>query len=328
MHSTSADCILSCFRSKFTRGGSLILAFVALAGCRPMRSALGTLNGNPTDARPAMTALAPAALTLIGDLRGPESALHDPEQDVYFISNLNGGLLTADNNGFITRVDAKSMAVNLKWIEGGVNGVTLHAPKGMAVLGDTLYVSDIGGVRKFDRRTGAPRVLIALTGSTLVNDITTDGRSLYVSDTGIRPAPGTTFFETGTDAVWKITDDRAEKIAASTELDHPNGLDWIDGRLWVVTFRGNHLYQLDGGKIRRAVELPKGQLDGLVHLADGSVLVSSWLGNEIYRGKTGGPFHAILAGLAAPADIGYDATHRRLLVPNSPMNQVTIHAVQ
>jgi hypothetical protein len=286
------------------------------------------MSGSPSDARPAMKALAPPVVARIGDLRGPESVLYDADQDVYFISNLNGGLATADNNGFISRVDAKTMAVNLTWVEGGKRGVTLHAPKGMGIVGNTLYVSDVTGVRKFDRRSGAPQGEIALTGATLINDITTDGQSLYVSDTGIRPGPGITFYDTGTDAVWKITNDRAEKLANSTELDHPNGLDWFDGKLWVVTFRGNRMYELGEGKIRNEVMLPRGQLDGLVHLPDGDVLVSSWEGNEIYAGPARGPFHALLAGLAAPADIAYDATHHRLLVPNSPANEVTIHALR
>src|SRR5256885_8154331 len=40
-------------------------------------------------------------------------------------------------------------------IEGGRTGVTLHAPKGMALNGDTLWVADIDVVRAFNAKTGA-----------------------------------------------------------------------------------------------------------------------------------------------------------------------------
>src|SRR2546428_246621 len=36
----------------------------------------------------------------------PESVLHDPAQDIYFVSNINGGSPTKDNNRFLTRLRA------------------------------------------------------------------------------------------------------------------------------------------------------------------------------------------------------------------------------
>jgi hypothetical protein len=98
--------------------------------------------------------------------------------------------------------------------------------------------------------------------------------------------------------------------------------------LRVVTFRGNELYRLDGGRKEVMARMPRGQLDGVVHLADGTALVSSWMGNEIYRVPRRGQAAAILAGIAAPADLGYDTKRRRLFVPRPTENQVTVHAVQ
>jgi hypothetical protein len=304
----------------------LVLLLITLTACRPPHRAEKTLHATNRDRAPVMNALAPQAVVLITKLRQPESALHDPQQDVYFISNMNGGLLDRDDNGFISRVDAKTLHVELKWIESGRNGVHLDAPKGMAIVGDTLYVSDITGVRKFDRKNGAPLGEITLAGTTLINDITTDGSSIYVSDTGLQPTAGNSFAPTGTDAIWKITNDRPERYATGDTLGHPNGVDWVDGKLRVVTFGGHELFDLAGGKKSHVVQLPGGQLDGLVHLANGDVVITSWLGNEIYRGPAGGPFHTILGGIDAPADIGYDAVRGRLLVPAG--NQVSIHVVK
>jgi hypothetical protein len=197
----------------------------------------------------------------------------------------------------------------------------------MALVGDSLYVSDIAGVRKFDRRSGTAEGIIALPGATLINDLTTDGTNLYVSDTGLRTGPGRTFIDTRTDSIWKIHEDRAEKIASGHELGHPNGLDFAGGKLRVVTFGGEEVYDLDNGRRGNAVSLPAGELDGITRASNGDLLVSSWAGHEIYRGPAKGPFTTILAGLSAPADIGYDTKRHRLLVPQSGANLVTIHSV-
>lgn len=306
----------------------VLVLLIAAAGCRnahdlgppPAHSAV-----NDWDKR--NTIAPPPALVTIGNLAGPESVLYDPDQDVYFISNINGGLLDRDNNGFITRVDAKTMKVNLKWVEAGKNNVALDGPKGMAIAGDSLYVSDVTAVRRFDRRTGAPQASIALPGATLINDLTSDGTNVFASDTGVVPGAGETFSASGTDAIWKISGDRAAKIAAGTDLGQPNGLCYTDGRLWVVTFRGNELYRLDGGSRKDIVKLPHEQLDGLVVLSGGRTFVTSWKGACVYAGRTSGGFEPLLQAVPTPADIGYDTHRHLLLLPASSLNRVTVHPV-
>lgn len=305
------------------RAAIAVLVLSLTSACPSNRKAQDAFTGGRHPGTISLAQPVPPALAVIGGLRAPESVLHDRERDVYYISNINGGMLTVDGNGFISRVDAKSMQVELSWIAGG-----LDAPKGMALLGDTLYVSDIGGVKKFDRRTGAPRGMVRLPGSSFVNDLVTDGKSVYASDTGIAMGPGVQFIETGTDAIWKIANDRAEKIASGRDLRHPNGLDVVDGKLRVVTFGSNELYELDGNKRRSIATFPGEQLDGLVTLADGSSVVTSWEADEIFRAKPRGKVSAVLASIPSPADIGYDAKRHHLLVPRPMDNQVTVHSLE
>lgn len=308
---------------------AVVTALLLATGCPGGHIVDRTTHQSTVHLPMTMREPAPAAIATIGNLRTPESVLHDPQQDCYFISNINGAMTTVDGNGFISRVDAATMAVTPKWIESGQRGAHLDAPKGMAIVGDALYVSDITVVRKFDRRTGAPLGDITIPGATFLNDLTTDGRSVYVSDTGVALGPGTTFIDTGSDAIWKITGDKPEKLASTrAELQHPNGLDWVNGHLRAVTFGPNEVYDLDGGKKKSVANLPEGLLDGLVDLPDGSVLVSSWQGEGIYRGTAGGDFYPILAGTDSPADIGYDSKRHRLLVPHPGLNQVTLHFVR
>ena len=306
-----------------TRGLCLLVAILTAACDLRLER---TTKALPTPAEKAALFPPPPAASIITGLLGPESVLHDPEQDVYFISNINGGLLDVDGNGFISRVDPDTMAVDLHWIEGGKNGVQLDGPKGMAVAGNFLYVADVTAVRRFDRRTGAPEGGIELTGATLINDLTTDGDAIYVSDSAATPGPGIQFVPTGPGAIWKISCGRPEKIAAGPALNQPNGLDFVDGHLWVVTFGGNELYRLDEGRKVDVRKVPRGQLDGLIHLEDGTPVVSSWIGTAIYR-RSGDAFSPLLTAVTTPADIGYDARRKRLLVPRSALNQVTIHSM-
>jgi hypothetical protein len=77
------------------------------------------------------------------NLDGPESARYDKDLDVWFVSNVNGTPLAKDNNGYISRLRPDGAPYTVKFIEGGKKGVTLNAPKGLAINGDTLWVADI-----------------------------------------------------------------------------------------------------------------------------------------------------------------------------------------
>jgi sugar lactone lactonase YvrE len=304
----------------------LIALTVLIVACQKNESTTDTAVATPA---PPKTSTAPQPVTINQGLQTPESVLWDPQQDVYFISNINGQPLAADNNGYISRVNPDTMQVEAKWVEGGVKpGVTLNAPKGMAIVGETLYVADITTVRKFDRKSGAPQGEIKIPGSTFLNDVASDGIAVYVSDSGLKAGAGGNFEPTGTDAIWKITRDAAMKIAAGDDLKRPNGVEAKGGKLWVVSFGGNELYQLDHGKKKNVATLPKGSLDGLVLLDDGTFLVSSWDGKAVYRGPAAGPFQTVLDNVNAPADIGYDSKRNRLLVPHFMDNIVTIHELK
>jgi sugar lactone lactonase YvrE len=309
----------------------LILIAIAFIACQKQEP---TPEPATTSAPPATTSSTPAAAPaqvpqIATGLQTPESVLYDATQDIYFISNINGQPLAADNNGYISRVVPDTLQIDAKWIEAGKNGVTLNAPKGMAVANGTLYVSDLTVVRKFDAKTGAPKGEIAIPGSTFLNDVAADGSTIYVTDTGMKAGAGGNFEPTGTDAVWKITGDKPEKIASGKDLKAPNGVEVVNGKVWVVSFGANELYGLDKGKKYIVSTLPKGGLDGLIHMSDDSFLVSSWDGKAVYRGKPGGGgFTAVLENVNAPADIGYDTKRHMLLVPHFQDSIVTLHPIQ
>ena len=255
--------------------------------------------------------------------RTPESVQHDPDQDVYFVSNIGGDPFEKDGDGFIARVTPAD-EVDAKFIVGGQKKVTLHAPKGMAVIHDTLIVADIDVLRLFDRRTGAPRGQLKVEGATFLNDVAvgTDQKTIYVSDSGWKPG----FEPSGTDAVYRVVDGKVSKLAGGAELGHPNGL-WPDrGGTWVASFGTGELYFLgNDGKRSRVQKLDAGKLDGVVKTRDGALLVASWEASAILAGRPGEPFERLLSGVESPADIGYDRKRNRLLIPSFSKDALVLH---
>jgi hypothetical protein len=54
----------------------------------------------------------------------------------------------------ISRVSPDGRLTTRRFVEGGREGATLNAPKGLAIVGRELFVADIDVVRSFDRITG------------------------------------------------------------------------------------------------------------------------------------------------------------------------------
>jgi hypothetical protein len=251
----------------------------------------------------------------------PESVIYDDVADAYLVSNIDGKPGDADGKGFISKLSPDGAVTASKWIESGKNKVVLNAPKGLAFLGDRLYVADLDTVRIFDRKTGAPVGDVKIPGATFLNDLTTtsDGHVL-VSDSGFKvTAKG--FDQTGSDAVYSIDKDKkVTTVSKSKDLGNPNGLATKGDKTWVAA--GSDLYSIDAkGKKGDVQKLPKGTLDGVFFVGD-EIVVSSWDGSAIYRGKPGGELKAVIEDIKSPADIGYDTKRGRVLVPIFTENEV------
>jgi hypothetical protein len=262
-------------------------------------------------------ALAAGGLSVSGvGFKTPESALHDVAADLYLVSNISGSPVGIDGDGFISQVTPRGKVRKLKWIGAGGHGGALNAPKGLAIAGDTLYVADITMVRRFDRKTGAARDPVAVDGATFLNGLAVGpAGAVYVSDSGMGAGPKG-LRPSGSDAIWRVTrEGKPQIVIESTQLAGPNGLVAADDGIWVVSFRSNLLCRVAEGKIQEKLTLPKGSLDGLVRLDDGSFLAASWSAQAIFRGKPGGPFAIAVRKVQAPADIAYDAKRKRLLIP-------------
>jgi hypothetical protein len=256
----------------------------------------------------------------------PESVLHDPVDDVYLVSNINGSPSDKDGNGFISRLAPSGEVVEVKWIDGAADGTTLNAPKGMAIAGDRLYVADIDCIRIFERATGAPAGERCVEGSSFLNDVAAaDGGGILFTDSGLTA----TFAASGTDALYRLDGEELSTVITNAALGAPNGVIDTDDGVLVVTFMSGEVYRIASDGTRSMLSgRSERQLDGVVELADGRVLMSSWGDSCIYEMSGDGTLTCIIPDVAAPADIGVDLDRNRVLIPLFNDNAVRISSVQ
>jgi len=292
----------------------------------------------PPPATPPAAAQDSARLVAARDgFSAPEAVRYDPQADVYFVSNWNSGPAGAlDNNGFISRLRPDGTIERLRFVAGGAGGVTLHAPRGMTIVGDTLWAVDADALRGFDRRTGAPLATVSFAEFELgfLNDVAPgpDG-ALYVTDTG-------------RDRIYRVAGGRAAVALADTALGNPNGITWdaANGRVLVVPFGGAHVVRAwrppagtgSGGTGPAALDTMGtsggAQFDGVEVLAGGRVLVASQADSSLHLfagvagGRTGGGMvgRPVVRLAGRPADIGVDTRRQQVAVPFVARNRVEI----
>jgi len=263
------------------------------------------------------------------NLQGPESARYDRDLDVWFVSNINGTPLGKDNNGYISRLRPDGAPYTVKFIEGGKKGVTLNAPKGLAINGDTLWVADIDVARAFNKRTGA-----------LIANVSTGGRArflngaavgpdgaVYMTDTGVLFGPKGEVSHPGPDQVFRVTRAGATPALSSPKLEGPNGITWDAERrrFVIVSFLGKGINAWTPGTDKvESVGSGPGQQDGVVFLPDGRLLVTSWTDSSLFV-LDNGKAKRVAAKVPSPADIDVDSRSSRVAVPLLMENRVEFY---
>lgn len=262
----------------------------------------------------------------------PESVEYDSENDLYLVSNINGHPLVADDNGFVSKVSPNGDVIDLKWLESRPGQFSLHAPKGLAISEDRLFVADLSEIHVFRLSDGEHLNSVPVRGASLLNGITPGPTgSVMVTDTGYK-MDGEVISSAGTEAVYQVwPDGRVEAIFDNGTLGHPNGIFYAgEDQILIVTWDSGELLTLDStGKVTALPKPPSGTLDGVEKLADGRILVSSWEANAIFAlAERGAAYTTLLEDIEAPADLGLDTKRNRLLVPLSNTHEVVVYELE
>jgi SMP-30/gluconolaconase/LRE-like protein len=296
-----------------------LAALAVVASCKSNGTRVATRDSSvDAEARDSSGAWRVGA---VDGFRQPESVKYDSAEDVFYVSNMYGEGSTKDGIGYIARFNAADLGDMRIVVEGGRNGATLDAPKGLALHGDTLWTADIDVLRAFDKHTGAPLAAIDLRPyrAVLLNDLDVgpDG-SLHVTDTGIIMSDKGVLYPRG-DKIFVIGPGRSVSIVAQGDSLHlPNGITWDGSRKrWiVVSFDPFHseVYVPHGDSARTVLGSGKGRFDGVEVLADGTILVTCWTDSSVHAFGDGRDTK-IVRNLPMAADLGLDTRRNRVAVP-------------
>ncbi len=255
-------------------------------------------------------------VAVVEGLAGPEAVRYDPEQDVYFVSNFNGDA-AGDANGFVSRITADGQIESLKYMTGTAQ-YPMHGPRGMFIVGDTLWAADAVGIHGFDRHTGDHLSFIDFSSLDpgFINDLSqaADG-DLYATDTG-------------KSRLYRIRDG-VPSIVAALEV-RPNGITWDEQnqRFILAPWGGSESITAISPGDSVAVEIGRStgtNVDGL-EIVDSRLLISSQSDNRIHF-VDNGVGREVIRTTGRPADIGIDTKRNRIAVPYVADNRVDIWAL-
>lgn len=196
-------------------------------------------------------------------MKTPESVVYDVERDVLYISNINGSPMGKDGNGFISRLSKDGDILTLEWVTG------LNAPKGAAIVGNTMFVSDIDELVAIDIESGGIVERYPVQGSIFLNDVAADDSgNVYISDSSKENS-----------VIYRFDGTAVTEWIRGDEISMPNGLCANDGYLLVGNSGDGSIKRVDLAtrSIERVATVGSG-IDGLRPYGDHGYLVSDWKG--------------------------------------------------
>jgi hypothetical protein len=247
----------------------------------------------------------------------PESAI--VHNGFIYITNIGKALAPTekDGDGAIAKLDRSGKVVDVAF-----NKSPLNAPKGTAIVKNTLYVADIDRIVGFDLSSGKQTDVIDLSGEhvNFLNDLAPKGDSVL--------------FVTTTDQN-KIFSVSLGKPHHVKPVDVPaitgaNGLEY-DARsntLYVCGMEFNDAPKGEIGKITWTAGRPRytritdltGLFDGLVLLDDHTLVVSDWISMKVFSARLisidlRNDTYKVLTEKTDAADIAYDKASKRFILP-------------
>lgn len=246
-------------------------------------------------------------------LNVPESVLPVPEEGILYVSNIGiNNPNEKEGKGYISILSIDGKIKTQKWCEN------LNSPKGMAISGEKLYVTEVDRIAEIDLKTGKKLSEYPVKSAIFLNDIAAapDG-SLYISDS-----------RTGT--VHKLKDGKVSVFFQSDDFPNPNGVIISKGKLLLGT--GDKIVKIDlNTKEIEDYMMNTGGVDGLAVVDQGTMIFSDWPG-KVYIMKKGEEKELLLDTSmmenAKTADFGYIADKKLVYMPTFFKNSVICYKLK
>lgn len=228
----------------------------------------------------------------------PESVIYDKQRDVLYVSDMNLEARKKDGNGFITRMKKDGKITDVHWIDG------LSSPKGLAIVGDTLFAADVDEVVVMDINNAKIIRTIPVPGGKMLNDITSDNYgNLYISDTD-------------DNKIYRYSSGRLE-VWVAEGLNGPNGLLYHGEKLFVAS-QGGMNFSIFDIETKKAAVIVEGvnRGDGIAYTGiPGYFIVSDWEGEIFMINPDNSKVSLIRTKGSNTADIEFIPEMNLLLVP-------------
>ncbi len=261
-------------------------------------------------------------LQKITGLKMPESVVQAADGRV-FVSEING--FGVDGDGQISLIQDGKASLFAKGLDD---------PKGLAIIGNFLYVADNKQVLKMalsGPKQGQAEVFAAASAFPVApvffNDLEADlAGNLYVSDSGDLKGQG--------GAVYQINALGQVRLLINGQQDKrilaPNGLlmDDTGDVLLIVDFASGILYSYNMIS-KQLVDVAQGfgGGDGLVHHANGAMYVSDWKNGKVFRLDMAGEVTVIGPAYKSAADIALTKDEKVLMVPDMKAGELDFIAL-
>jgi outer membrane protein assembly factor BamB len=233
----------------------------------------------------------------------PESVFYNPDDQTLYVSNIVGEPNGKDGKGFISKLSLQGEVVDREWATG------LNAPKGMAMMNGTLYVTDVDELVALDSN-GKVSKRYPVQGAKFLNDpVAADNKILFT--------------DMQDNKIYALENDQV-RLWKDSGLKSPNGLAYHNGNVLVASNTLDIVTQ-EGENQQLASGIDAG--DGIGVVDDNSYLVSNWHG-EIYYVEKGQDKVKLLDTKDQKmntADITYISDQNLLLVPTFRDNRVVAY---
>ncbi len=254
----------------------------------------------------------------------PESVVYDSQRNLLFVSNVNGAPNDADGNGYISQLSVDGKLIEQHWLTG------LDAPKGLAIVGDTLYVADINQLVAIDIKHKKISKRYPVSEAKFLNDVAADAAgNVYVSDML-------------TNSIYRLTKGGKLEIWLHDDaLEYPNGLllegDNLIVASWGVMTDGfvtdiaGHLKTIDiaSKKIQSLGDkTPVGNLDGLESDGEGNYFVTDWMVGKLLHIAPSGISKTLISLEPGSADLTVLPQQKLVIIPIMLSNDIVAYRIK
>lgn len=244
-------------------------------------------------------------------LKTPESVFYDVTSGIIYVSNIDGSPSAIDSTGSISTLAIDGKILNAGWVTG------IDAPKGMGILNNHLFVSNIDEVIEIDILTATIINRYHIEGSTFLNDIATE------------PKTGRVFItDSGNGQVYVLLNGEVSLWLQGPTFKGANGLFLLDSTLYIGT--GNSILRADiKSKEVKVCVSNTGGVDGLYVTLEGKFIFSDWKGSVFIAGNNSKP--ELLLNTSAQninaADFGVIVSKNMILIPTFNDNKVVCYTL-